>query len=77
MSHPYVVQAKRDKEGCNELCVSAGEALVCAEELRECNWSDIAFVNDLGDEVPSSAVRRNAADDQAQTAQRADSKLMG
>ncbi len=70
MSHPYVVQAKRDKEGCNEICVSAGEALVCAKELREHNWSRIAFVNDQGDEVPSSAVRQNAADDQAQAALR-------
>ena len=70
MSHPYVVHAKRDREGRKELCVSAGEALVCAEELREHNWSSIAFVNDQGDEVPSSAVRQNAVDDQAQIAQR-------
>ncbi len=69
MFYPYVILAGRGREGRKELCASAGEALVCAAELREHGWSSIAFVDDQGDEVPSSAVRQKAVDDQARTAQ--------
>ena len=70
MSHSYILHAKQGREGRKELCASAEQALVRADELRKCSWSNIAFVNDQGDEVPSSAVRQNATDDQAQAALR-------
>ena len=70
MSHSYTVHAKQGREDRKELCASAEEALVRAGEMRECSWSSIAFVNDQGDEVPSSAVRQNVTDDQAQAALR-------